>query len=206
MRSWSEPAAAPMQQAERSAWSALLDPAAAGKKGGLLPAARALIQASQRQGVPVSQRLLARLLSAAAGEARGREGCAGLRGLPPAVPARPCRRRVLRVAPRRSPCSSAQPSCGIAVPASWPHAHHPSCSTPGHAERRQWDCVEELVAAQHPGSLAAAPGLLPALAEGHQYPLLQLLLAQVRVGQPAALALPVQVRSCLVLSLAHEPG
>lgn len=61
------------------------------------------------------------------------------------------------------------------------HAHTPT-PTPTPAERREWECFEELLAAQHPGSLAACPGLVPALAEAGQYPLLQLLLSQVGRG------------------------
>jgi len=52
----------------------------------------------------------------------------------------------------------------------------------------QWDCLGELVAAQHPGSLAACPGLAPALTAAHQYPLLQLLLSQASDVSAADLA------------------
>lgn len=67
---WTEPSEGALQAAERAAWGLLLDPAAHGKKGGLTPSARALLAAARQAGALISQRLLARLLVAAAG-ARG---------------------------------------------------------------------------------------------------------------------------------------
>ncbi|GAB4820197.1 hypothetical protein N2152v2_007243 [Parachlorella kessleri] len=119
---WSEPSSPALQAAERVAWDAVLDRSASGNSDAsgaaaatsgirLQQAVQQLLLVSQQHGVPLSQRLLSRLLQAAAGLG-------------------------------------------------------------------QWDCLGELVAAQHPGSLAACPGLVPALASAHQYPLLQLLLSQ----------------------------
>lgn len=44
------------------------------------------------------------------------------------------------------------------------------------AESKHWGAVENVLSAQHPGSLAGCPGLAAAMAEAHQYPLLHLLL------------------------------
>ena len=71
-----------MQAAERSAWDALLDRSASGNSDAsgaaaatsgsrLQQAVRQLILVSQQHGAPLSQRLLSRLLQAAAG------GCGG---------------------------------------------------------------------------------------------------------------------------------